>query len=86
MEICVFDNCDLEDTSLANKPKKFQKMFLFHYKIGRIKLAPNAKVVENQNFKCVYLRTMILCIQTYLKNGADMASGLCFKVSLAELL
>ena len=40
-------------------------MFLFHYKIGHIKLPPVAKVMETQNFKCVYLRMMILYLQTY---------------------
>jgi hypothetical protein len=60
-----FENYDLEDTSLANKPKKCLKMFLFYYKIGLLKLPPIAKVMKNQNFKCVYLGTMILCLQTY---------------------
>ena len=65
LEICVVEDCDLEDTSLANKQKKLLKMFIFHYKIGLIKLPPTEKVMENQNFKCVYLGTMILCSQTY---------------------
>ena len=65
LEICFFDNCDLGDTSLANKPKKCLKMFLFYYKNCLVKLPPIAKVMENQNFKCVYLGTMILWLQTY---------------------
>ena len=60
-----FENCDLEDTSLANKPKKCLKKILFYCKIGLIKLPPIAKIMEKQNFKCVYLETMILCLQTY---------------------
>ena len=64
LEICVFEDCDLEDTSLENKPKKNLKMFLFHYKIGLIKTPPTAKAMETQNLKCVYLGTMILCLQT----------------------
>ena len=40
-------------------------MFLFHYKIGLIKLPPITKVMENQKFKFAYLGTMILCLQTY---------------------
>ena len=57
-----FEDCDLEDASLANKPIKFLKMFMFYYKIGLIKLPPIAKVMDNQNFT---LGTMILCLQTY---------------------
>ena len=64
-KICRFENCDLEDTSIANKPKKCLKMFLVFSKIGFLKLPPIAKVMENQNFKCVSLGTMILCLQTY---------------------
>ena len=37
-------------------------MYLFHYKIDLIKLPPIAKVMVIQNFKCIYLRTMILCL------------------------
>jgi len=65
LEICVFEDCDPEDTSLANKPKIFFKIFIFHYKIGLIKLPPIAKLMENQNFECIYLGSMILCLQTY---------------------
>ena len=65
MEICFFEDCDLADTSLANRQKKIQKKSLFKYKIGLINLPSIAKVMENQNFKCVYLGTMILCLQTY---------------------
>ena len=54
LEIFVFEDCDLEDTSIAHKPKKILKMFIFHFKIGLIKLPPTSKVMENQNFKCVY--------------------------------
>ena len=36
-------------------------MCMFYYKIGLIKLQPIAKV----NFKCIYLRTMVLYLQTY---------------------
>ena len=45
----VFEDCD--------KPNKNLKINLLHYKIGLVKLPPIAKVMENQNFKCVYLRT-----------------------------
>ena len=48
------ENCDLQDTSLANKPKTL-KMYLFYYIIGLIKLPPFAIAMENQNIKCVYL-------------------------------
>ena len=52
---------------LISLSKRILKMFLFYYKIGLIILTLIAKVMENQNFKCVYLRTMILCLQTYQK-------------------
>ena len=65
LEIFVFEDCDLENTSIAHKLKRFFKMYIFHYKIGPRKLPPTAKVMENQNFKCVYLRIMIMCLQTY---------------------
>ena len=47
-------------------------MFIIHYKIGILKLPATAKVMANQNFKCVYLGNMILCLQTnLLKNEAE---------------
>ena len=58
-EINFFEDFNLEDTSFANTPKKFLKKSLLKYKIGLIKLPSIAKVMENQNFKCVYLGTMI---------------------------
>ena len=70
LEFFVFEDCDLEDTSLANKPKNILKIFIFHSKIGLIKLIPTAKVMKNQNFKCVYLGTMILCLQA-IKHEAE---------------
>jgi len=65
LEICFFENYDLEANSLAHKPEKCLKMILFYYKIGLLKLPPIAKVMENQNLKCIFLGTMILCLQTY---------------------
>ena len=65
LEISVFEDCELVDTCLARKPKKVLKMFRIHYNVGLIKLPTTAKVMENQNLKCVYLGTMILCLQTY---------------------
>ena len=58
-------DCDLEDTTKANKPPQTIKMLLFYYKIGLIKLHTIAKVTENQKFKCIYLGAMILCLHTY---------------------
>ena len=40
-------------------------MFPFYYKIGFIKLSSIAKAMGNPNFQDVYLRTMVLCLQTY---------------------
>ena len=45
--------------------QKNPKMFQFSFKKGLLKLPPIAKVMEKQKFKWVYLRTMILCLQTY---------------------
>ena len=36
-------------------------------KIGLLKLLPIAKVMKNQNFKNVCLRTIIMCLQNYYK-------------------
>ena len=54
-EIFFFENCDLEDTSLANKPKKSVKMFLFYHKIGLIKLPPIAKVIRKTKASNVFI-------------------------------
>jgi len=43
-------------------PKKILKMYYFQYQIGLINLPSITKVMENQNFCCVYLGTMILCL------------------------
>ena len=48
---------------------------MFSYKFGLISLPPIAKVMENRNFKHVYLITMILRLQTYFKNQEDLAHG-----------
>ena len=65
MQSYFFEDCNSEGTSLENIPKKFIKMFLFYNKIGLIKLPSIVKVMENQDFKCIYLVTMILWLQTY---------------------
>ena len=65
LEICVFEDCDLEDTSLANKPKIFLKNVYISLQNRNYILPPIAKVMENQNFERVYLGTMILRLQTY---------------------
>ena len=78
MESCVFEDCDLEDTSLASKPIQFPKMFLFHYKIGLIKLPHTAKVMENQNFKFVF--TNLLKMRQISGSSALKKLFLHFKV------
>ena len=48
-------------------------MFQFYFKIGPLKLPPNAKVISNRNFKCVYLGTINFCLQTYtVMNEAEL--------------
>ena len=39
-------------------------MIPFYYKIGLLKLPP---IIESQNFKCIHLGPIILCLQTYQK-------------------
>ena len=50
-------------------------MFLFHYKIALIKILPIAKVMENQNFKCINLRTDFM-FTNLLKNEAEILLNL----------
>jgi len=52
---------------IANKQIKLLKIYMFHYKIGLINIQSISKVMENQNFSCIYLRTMILHLTTYSK-------------------
>ena len=54
-------------------------MLLFYYKLGIITLPPIAKIMENQNFKCINLGTMILRLQTYKKNEAELFSNSAIK-------
>ena len=64
-EICIFEDCDLEDPFLSNKSKNFKNVYVSLQNRPFIKIPPTAKVMENQNFKCIYLGNMILCLQTY---------------------
>ena len=52
--------------------------------MGFIKLPPTAKVMENQNFKCVYLGTMILCLKTYWKTRQIYNSVIIFILCLVN--
>ena len=58
----VFLKIVIKKILFSKQTKIFFKKSLFYYKIGLIKLPFIAKVMENQNFKRVYLRTMILCL------------------------
>ena len=51
-EICFWEDWNLEDISLANKPKQSPKNVLVILQKGLTKLPPIDKVMENQNFKC----------------------------------
>ena len=42
-------------------------MSILFYKLGLTVLPPNGKVMENINFKLVYIGTMILCSQVHQK-------------------
>ena len=65
LEICFVEDYDLQDSSLFNRPKTILKMFQFFLQIGLIKQPPITNIMEHQNLKCSYLRTMILRLQTY---------------------
>jgi len=52
--------------SLANKPKKILKMYLYLYKIGHINLPSITKVMENHEELQLRLSgNYDLCLQTY---------------------
>ena len=72
MEICVFDNFDLKETSLANKRKKFQKMFLFHDKIGRKKTSTYCKSNGKPKLQMCLSQNYDFVFTNLLKNGADL--------------
>ena len=46
---------------------------MFYFKIGLRSLPSIAKVKENKNFKGVHLRTMTICLQTYLKTETELS-------------
>jgi len=66
LEICFYENCDLGDTSLANKPKKCLKMILFYYKIGLVKLPLIAKLQMRLSLNYDFVFTNLL------KNEAEL--------------
>ena len=49
--------------TLENKFKKFLQMSIWSYKIGLRNFLFTEKSMESKNFKHVYLRTMIFCLQ-----------------------
>ena len=72
MEICFFEDCDLKDTSLSDRPKIIPKMFLFYHKIDLLKLPPIAKVMENQKLQMRLSWKYDFVFTNLLKNEADM--------------
>ena len=59
LEICFFENCDLENTSLANKPNK---CFCF---TTNCPYKTNAFCKSNGKPKLQMRLSQILCLQTY---------------------
>ena len=66
-EISFFEDLNLEDTSLENDPKNFQKCPCFETNETFYYLILMAFVMENRNFTHIYLGTMILCLQNNYK-------------------
>ncbi len=59
LEVCFIGQLENEEFSFDNVAKNL-KMVILHYKIGNI----DSKTTENGNFKHVFLRTIILHLQT----------------------